>query len=103
MVKKNLMSYYDFRRYFFSFGDVDGSFSKLLTRSNNYRKILCDFFFANKPLGIVNWHAELRRKLLILCTESSKKWTQIVTFSAPNVLDPLPALNMHLIINNAFI
>jgi hypothetical protein len=29
--------------------------------------------------------------------------TQIVTFSASNVLDPLPALNMHLIINNALL
>ena len=49
-------------------------------------------FVANKPVGIVHWHAEIRRKLLILCTECSKKLTQIVTFSAPNVLDPLPAL-----------
>ena len=51
-------------------------------------------------MGIVHWHAEIRRKWLILCTESSKKLTQIVTFSAPNVLDPLPTLNLHLIINN---
>ena len=50
-----------------------------------------------------HWNAEIRRKLLILCTESSKKLTQIVTFIAPNVLDPLPALNMHLIINNALL
>ena len=35
------------------------------------------FFLANKPLGIVHFHAEIRRKLLILCTESSKKLTQI--------------------------
>ena len=44
MMKKNLASYYDFRRYFFPLGEVDGLFSKLLTTANNYRKILCDFF-----------------------------------------------------------
>ena len=44
MMKKNLVSYYDFRRYFFPLGEVDGSFSKLLTRANNYRKFLSDFF-----------------------------------------------------------
>ena len=32
-----------------------------------------------------------------------KIWHKIVTFSAPNVLDPLPTLNMHLIINNALL
>ena len=60
-------------------------------------------FLANKPLGIVHWHAEIRRKLLILCTECSKKLTQIVTFSDPNVLNPLSSLNMHLIIKNALL
>ena len=60
-------------------------------------------FLANKPLGIVHWHAEIRRKLQILYTECSKKLTHIVTFSAPNVLNPLPSLNMHLIIKNALL
>ena len=91
-----------FRCYFFPLSEVDRSFSKLLTRANSYRKFLC-FFLANKPLGIVHWHAEIRRKMHILCTESSKKLTQIVTFSTPKVLDPLSALNLHLIINNALI
>ena len=98
-----MASYYDFRRYFFPLGEVDGLFSKLLTTANNYRKNLSDFFLANKPLGIVHWHAEIRRKLQILYTECSKKLTQIVTFSAPNVLNPLPSLNMHLIIKNALL
>ena len=74
-----------------------------MARANNYRKMLCDFFWANKSLGIFHWHAEIRRKLLILCTESSKIWHKIVTFSAPNVLNPLPSLNMHLIIKNALL
>jgi len=103
MMKKNLVSLYNFRSYFFPPGEVDGSFSNLLTRANNYRKILSDFFLANKPLGIVHWHAEIRRKLLILCTERSKNLSWIVTFSAPNVTDPLPTLVMHLIINNALL
>ena len=60
-------------------------------------------FLANKPLGIVHWHAEIHRKLQILYTECSKKLTHIVTFSAPNVLNPLPSLNMHLIIKNALL
>ena len=100
MMKKKLASYYDFRRYFFPLGEVDGSFSKLLTTANNFFVWL---FLANKPLGIVHWHAEIRRKLQILYTECSKKLTQIVTFSAPNVLNPLPSLNMHLIIKNALL
>jgi hypothetical protein len=32
-----------------------------------------------------------------------KIWHKIVTFCAPNILDPLPTLNMHLIINNALL
>ena len=32
-----------------------------------------------------------------------KIWHKIVTFSAPNILDPLLTLNMHLIINNALL
>ena len=103
MMKKKLVSYYDFRHYFFPLGEFDGSFSKSLTRANNYRNFLCDFFLAKKSLCIVHWHAEIRRKLLILCSESSKKLSQIVTFSASNILDPLPGLNMHLIINNALL
>ena len=54
---------------FFPLGEVDGSFSKLLTRANNYRKILSDFFLANKPLGIVHWHPEMSQKLVILCSK----------------------------------
>ena len=44
MMKKKLVSLHNFRSYFFPLGEVNGSFSKLLTRANNYRKILCDFF-----------------------------------------------------------
>ena len=32
-----------------------------------------------------------------------KFWHKIVTFSAPNILDPLPTLNMQLIIKNALL
>ena len=70
MMKKNLVSLYNFRSYFFQPGEIDGSFSNLLTRANNYRKILSDFFLANNALGIVHWHADIRRKVLILRTES---------------------------------
>ena len=44
MRKKSAMSLYDFWSYFFPFGEVNGSFSNLLTTANNYRIILCDFF-----------------------------------------------------------
>ena len=44
MMKKELVSLHNFGTYFFPLGKVNGSFSKLLTRANNYRKILCDFF-----------------------------------------------------------
>jgi hypothetical protein len=44
MMKKNLVSLHNFRTYFFPLGEVNRSFSKLLTRANNYRKILSDFF-----------------------------------------------------------
>ena len=51
--KKSVMSLYCFRTYFFTLGEVQASFSNLLTTANNYRKILCDFFLAKKSLGIV--------------------------------------------------
>ena len=44
MREKSVMSLYSFRTYFFTFGEVQPSFSNLLTTANNYRKILCDFF-----------------------------------------------------------
>ena len=42
--KKSVMSLYSFRTYFFTLGEVQASFSNLLTTANNYRKFLCDFF-----------------------------------------------------------
>ena len=44
MRKKNLASLYNFRSYLFPLGEINRSFSNLLTRANNYRKILGDFF-----------------------------------------------------------
>ena len=75
MMKNKLVSFYNFRTYFFPHGEINASFSNLLTRANNYRKFLLDFFLAKKSLGIDRYHAEIRRKLLVLCTESSKKLT----------------------------
>ena len=46
MMKKNLASLYNFRSYFLPLGEINGSFSNLLTRANNYRKILGDFYWA---------------------------------------------------------
>ena len=89
--------------YFFPFGEIKGSFSNLLTTANNYRKILCDFFLANKPPGIVHWHPEIPRKLVIICSKNSKFWTQYGHFWTRNILNQLSTLNMHLIINNAFV
>ena len=42
--KKSVMSLYSFKTYFFTLGEVQTSFSNLLTTANNYRKFLCDFF-----------------------------------------------------------
>ena len=75
-MKKKLVLLYNFGSYFFPFSEVNGSFSNLLTTANNYRKFLCDFFLAKKSLGIVHKHAEMCQKLLILCSESSKKFAQ---------------------------
>ena len=41
---EKMVSLYNFRSYFFPLGEVNWSFSKLLTRGNNYRKMLVDFF-----------------------------------------------------------
>ena len=39
-----MVSLYNFRTYFFPLGEVNASFSNLLTRANNYRNFLSDFF-----------------------------------------------------------
>ena len=39
-----MVSLGNFRSYFFPLGEFNRSFSNLLTRANNYRKIVCDFF-----------------------------------------------------------
>ena len=52
--EKSVMSLYDFRTYFFPLGEVEVSFSNLLTRANNYRKFL-SVFFSKK----VTWHCPL--------------------------------------------
>ena len=54
MRKKSVMTLYSFRTYFFTLGEVQASFSNLLTTANNYRKFLCDFF-SNK----VTWHCPI--------------------------------------------
>ena len=50
MMKKKFVSLYNFRSYFSPFSEVNGSFSKLLTRANNYRKILSDFLAKKSQL-----------------------------------------------------
>ena len=68
-MKKKLVSVYNFRTYFFPLGEVDVSFSNLLsTAINNFIKPKVDFF-ANKSLGTVHLHALLRPKKVILCSE----------------------------------
>ena len=54
MRKKSAMSLYDFRTYFFPLGEVQASFSNLLTRANNMRPcffwltfIKVDFVFSS--------------------------------------------------------
>ena len=71
MMNKNLVSLHNFRTYFFPLSEVNASFLNLLTTANNYRKFL-GVFFTKKSFGIVHSHAEIRRKLLIICTESFK-------------------------------
>ena len=99
MREKSVMSLYSFRTYFFTFGEVQPSFSNLLTTANNYRKILCDFFWANKPLGIVHWLPEMSQKLVILCSETSKFWTKNGHFCTPKILNPFLKLSIHLFIS----
>jgi hypothetical protein len=52
MMKKNLVSLHNFRTYFFPLGEVNASFSYLLTRANNYRRFLCDFFKQKSHLAL---------------------------------------------------
>ena len=52
MREKSVMSLYDFRTYFFSLGEVEVSFSNLLTTANNYTKILSDFFYQKSHLAL---------------------------------------------------
>ena len=50
MRKISAMSIYDFRSYFFPLGEVEVSFSNLLTTANNYTTILSDFFYQKSHL-----------------------------------------------------
>ena len=92
------MSIYKFRTYFFPLGEVQASFSNLLTRANNTRP---RFFWLNfiklywgqsakVLLGVV--------RLPFYVVKVEKKWPKIVTLSAPNALDQLLRLKIHLII-----
>ena len=54
MMKKNFLSLHNFRTYFFPLGEVNASFSYLLTRANNYRRF-CVIFLSKK----VTWHCPL--------------------------------------------
>ena len=51
MMKNFLVSLHNFRTYFFPLGEVNASFSNLLTTANNYRKFLSDFISKK-----VIWH-----------------------------------------------
>ena len=44
MMKKKLLSLYNFKSYFFPLGEVNRLFWNLLTRANNYSKFLSDYF-----------------------------------------------------------
>ena len=99
MIKKKLVSLYNFRSNFFPLAEVNGSFLNLLTRANNYRKILSDFFEQ-----ISHWVLSIcMKKCAENCSFYELKVQKIVTFSAPNISDPLPTLNIHLIINNTLL
>ena len=52
MRKKNVISLYKFRSYFFTLGEVQASFSNLLTTANNYRNFLSDFFYQINHLAL---------------------------------------------------
>ena len=82
---------HNFRTYFFALGEVNASISNLLTTANNYRKLLSDFFQQKSNLALsicMHKHAE---NCSFLVLRVQKIWHKIVTFSAPNILNPLPA------------
>jgi hypothetical protein len=98
-----LVSLTNFRTYFFPLGEVNASFSYLLTRANNYRRFLSGFFKQKNHLALsisMQKYAENRSFYVLKVKKIGHK---IVTLSAPNILDPLLTLNMHLIINNALL
>ena len=41
-------------------------------------------FLANKSMGIIHWHPEISQKVVILCSETSKCWSQNGHFCNPN-------------------
>ena len=49
--RKKMVLLHNLRTYFFPLGEVNASFLNLLTRANNYRKFLSDFFSKK-----VIWH-----------------------------------------------
>ena len=100
---KKMVSLYNFRSYYFPLDEVNRSFSNLLTRANNYRKMLSDFFEQKINLALSISMQKCAENCSFYVLKVQKIWHKIVTFSAPNVLDPLSTLNMHLIINNAFL
>ena len=103
MRKKSVMSLYKFRTYFFPLSEFETSFLNLLTRANNTRP--CFFWLTfiklywgqstKGLLGVVQWP--------FCVVKIKKKLPKIVTLSAPNVLDPLLRLNMHLIMTIDFL
>ena len=103
MMKKKLVSLYNFRSYFFPLDKVNGSFSNLLTTANNYRKILSDFFLQINHWALSVGMQKYAEKCSFYVLKVQQIWHKIVTFSAPNILYPLSTLSMHLIINNALL
>ena len=98
MRKKSVMSLYKFWTYFFPLCEKEVSFLNLLTRANHTRPCFLWLIFiklywgksAKGLLGVV-W-------LPFYVVKVKKKLPKIAAFSAPNILDPLLRLKMHLII-----
>ena len=105
MMKRSWCHYslHNFRNYFFPLGEVKVSFSNLLTRTNNYRNFFSDFFMKKSHLELSISRQKYADNFSFYVLKVQRIWHKIITFCASNILDPLPRLNMHLIINNALL
>ena len=98
MRKKSVMLLYKFRTYFFQLCEKEVSFSNLLTRANHTRPCFLWLIFIKLYWGQSTKGLLSVVRLPFYVVKVKKKLPKIACFSAPNFLNSLLRLKMHLII-----